>query len=119
MGPSHRRMGGDGAQEALSSFGTLDPSQLGREIEIVPADDAVFDEAIAGLGDFLLLLFGVNELAGIADGDGSGEAIGELDFVELFLDSLPQLEVVDIAQDEQGLDDLTEGLHGTIETMLA
>ena len=41
-----------------------------------------------------------------------------LDLVELFLDCLPQFDVVDIALDEQGLDDLAEGLHRLVEAVL-
>ncbi len=55
------------------------------KVEVVPTDDAVFDEAVAGLGDLLFLFFGLGELAGIADGDGAGETVGEFDLVELAL----------------------------------
>ena len=59
------------------------------------------------------------ELAGIANGDGAGEAVGEFNLVELALDGLPQAQVIDIAQDEQRFDDLAEGFQGLIERMLS
>ena len=37
--------------------------ELPTQVEIVPAYDAVFNQAIAGLGDFLFLLLGLGELA--------------------------------------------------------
>ena len=88
-------------------------------MEVVPADYAVPDQPVAGLGDLLLLPFGLRELAGIPDGDGTGEAVGEFGLAELPLDCLAQREVVCIAQDEEGLHDLAEGLEGLLERALA
>ncbi len=56
----------------------------------------------------MLFLFGLCELAGIADSNGAGEAIGEFDLVELLLDGLPQFDIIDIAQDKQRFDDLAD-----------
>ena len=56
---------------------------LSSEIQIVPANDAIFDEAIAGLCDFLFFLLGLGVFARISNGHGAGEAVGEFDFVEL------------------------------------
>jgi hypothetical protein len=100
----------------LGIVGLLDPA---GEVEVIPADDAVLDEAVAGLGDLLLFLFGLGKLAGIADSHGSGEAVGQFDLVELALDGLAQVEIIDIAQDEQRLDDLPEGLERLVECVLA
>ncbi len=58
--------------------------------EIVPADDAVPDQPVAGFGDFLLFLLGLGELAGIADGDGAGETVRQFDLAELHFNRLPQ-----------------------------
>ena len=41
---------------------------------MVPADNAVPGQPVAGFGEFLLFLFGLGELAGIADGDGTRQA---------------------------------------------
>ena len=38
------------------------------------------------------------ETAWISDRDGPGEAVRQLDPVELFLDCLPQFDLVDVAQ---------------------
>lgn len=89
------------------------------KIEIIPADDAVFNEPVAGLGDLLLFLFDLRELSRVANGNGACEPIGQFDLVELLLDSLPQFQIVDIAQDEQGFDDLTERFEGLIKRVLA
>jgi len=59
--------------------------------EVIPTDDAVFGEAMAGLGDLLFLFFSLGELAGVTHGDGAGEMIGAFALVELALDDLPQV----------------------------
>ena len=85
---------------------------------MAPADDAVLDQPVAGLRDLLLLLFGLGELTRVADGDGACEAVGQLDLVQLSFDGTAQVEIVDVAQDEQPLDDLSEGLARPVERML-
>lgn len=89
VAPGDWGIGGDDLQQPSASFIGLGFGQLPAEIEIVPADDAVLDQPVAGFGDLLLLFFGLNELAGIADGDGTGKAVGQFDFVELLLNGLP------------------------------
>jgi hypothetical protein len=39
------------------SFLGLCPGKFLGQIEIVPADDTVLDQAVAGLGDFLIFFF--------------------------------------------------------------
>mgnify|MGYP003640524703 CR=1 FL=1 len=73
----------DRATQVFSGFFIRGLFELVSEVEVVPTDDAVFDETVAGLGDLLFLFFGLGELAGIANGDGAGEAVGEFDLVEL------------------------------------
>jgi len=85
---------------------------------MVPADDGVPDQPVAGFRDLLFLLFGPGVFAGVSDGHGAGETVGQFDLVELFLDGLPWSRIVDVAQDEEGLDDLPEGLQGLIQGML-
>nr|WP_240686423.1 hypothetical protein [Aliiroseovarius marinus] len=102
-------MCGNRAPQVFSGFLIRGLFELVGEVEVVPTDDAVFDEAVAGLGDLLFLFFGLGELAGIANGDGAGEAVGEFNLVELALDGLPQTQIIDIAQNEQRFDDLAEG----------
>ena len=108
----------DQAEQVFSCLDAWCLFDLPSEIEIVPADDAVFDEAIAGLCDFLFFLFSLGVFAWITDSHGAGEAVGEFDFVELLLDSLAQHKVINVAQDEQGFDDLPKGFHGLIQGML-
>ena len=92
---------------------------LSGQVKIIPTNDAVFDEAVAGLCDFLFFLFHLGELTGVADGHGAGETVGQLNLVELTLDSLAQGEIVDVTQDEQGFDDLSKCLQSLINCVLA
>ena len=93
--------------------------ELAGKIEVIPANDTIFDEAVAGFCDFLLFLFRLCELTWISDSDGAGEFIGKLYLVELLLDGLPQIETIDISQDKQGFDDLAKGLERLVERVLA
>ena len=65
----------------------------------------VLDEPVAAFGNLLF------ETARASDGDGPCDAVREFRLVELPLDCLPQFDFIDIAQDEQGFDDLSEGLR--------
>ena len=100
MCPGDGGMGFDESHEILPALRVCRPGQLVRKIEVVPADDAVLDQAVAGFGYFLLLLLGLSELMGVADGHSAGEFVGQLDLVELFFDGLPEFEIIDVAQDE-------------------
>jgi len=73
--------------------------------EIIPADDGVLNEAVAGLGDLLFLLISGDKFTRVADGDCAGEAIAELYPVEQVLNRHPQLDIIDIAQDEHRFGD--------------
>ena len=111
MRPGDGGMGLDETHEILPALCISSSGQPVREVEVVPADDALLDQTVAGFGNFLLLLFGLRELMGVADGHGAGEFVGQLHLVELLFDGLPEFEIVDVAQDEQRLDDLAEGLE--------
>jgi hypothetical protein len=93
-------------------------SEAHLEVEIVPADDGVFDEAVGRLGDLLVILVGIGEFPRVADGDGARETIGQLHLVQLRLDGHAQGDVVDISQDEEGFDDPAEGLERGVEGVL-
>lgn len=81
--------------------------ELAGQVEIVPAYDAVSDEAVAAFDNLLGFLFGMFDTAQISGRDGPGE-VREFRFVELPLDCLSQFNLIDITQDEQGFDDLAE-----------
>ena len=85
----HGRVGGDDATQAAHCLCVARLLDLPSEVEVVPADDAVFDQTVAGLRDLRLLLFGLGELAWVSDGDGAGEAVGQLDLVQLSLVAHP------------------------------
>ena len=93
--------------------------ELTGQVEIVPANDAVLDAPVAAFGDLLLDFLGMFETARISNRDGPGETVREFDLVELLLNRLAQFDLVDIAQYEQRLDDLTEGFHRHVEAVLA
>ena len=112
-------MGNDCASQIFTGLGIRRLLDLSGEIEIIPADDGVPDQPVAGFCDLLLFLFGLGVFARVSYGHGAGEAVGEFDLVELFLDGLPEREVIDIAQDKEGFDDLSEGFEGLIQSMLA
>ncbi|MDE0533252.1 MAG: hypothetical protein OXI01_17640 [Albidovulum sp.] len=87
----------------LPDPGSLEPA---GHAEIIPADDAVLDEPAAAFGYLLLDLAGMFETARISDRDGARGAVREIDPIELLLDCLPRFNPVDVARDEQQLDDL-------------
>lgn len=75
-------MSGDHVKHVFPGFGVIGFFHPACEVEIVPADDAVFDELVAGFGDLLFFLLGLGKLARVADGDGTGEAAGKLDLID-------------------------------------
>ena len=83
--PGHGGVSFDGEEQVLPLSGVC-RSEPHLEIEVVPADDGVFDEPVTGFGDLLILLVGVGEFPGVADGDGTRETIGQLHLVQLRLD---------------------------------
>ena len=94
-------------------------SQFTCEVEIIPTNNAVFDEAVAGLGDFLIFLCALGVFPWISNRDGACKPVRQFDLVELGLDGLTKLKIVDVAQDKEGLHNLPKGLHGFIEAVLA
>lgn len=72
--------------DALHHFGLgfgIGGAKPGFEIEIVPADDGVLDQAITGFGDLLVLLDGKDELTRTADGHRSGKPVGQLTLLSM------------------------------------
>ena len=50
--PGNRRAVGDGVEKRLAALGIRNLFQLLRQIEIIPADNAVLDEPLAGFAPF-------------------------------------------------------------------
>ena len=88
------------------------------EQQVIPTNDGILDEAVAGLGDLLLLLVSSAEFTGVADGDRASESIPEFDPVEQVLDRHAQFNVINVTQDEHGLDDPAERLDRGIKAVL-
>ena len=80
------------------------PGQVLGEVQVVPADDSVHQQALAGFGDQLLGAGGGVKLLVAPVPDGVGQAVGAFALVELLLDALAQLYLVDVAQQELGFD---------------
>ncbi len=68
---------------ALIVFGLI---ELLREVQIVPADDRVFDQPATAFGDFLFLFFAVDELLIMAERYRLRELLRALDLIELLFD---------------------------------
>ncbi len=54
--------------EFLAFGGVVDGGEQLRQIQVIPADNAILDEALAGLDELLILLFGVQKLPWAANG---------------------------------------------------
>ena len=80
------------------------PSQVLGELQVVPANDGVHQQALAGLGHQLLGARGGVKFLVAPVPDGVGQAVGALALVELLLDALAQLDLVNVAQQELGFD---------------
>ena len=63
MLPRYYRAVGDSLQESLPALEIICFSQLLRQVEIIPACNAIFDEPFAALSDLLFLLFCLDKLA--------------------------------------------------------
>lgn len=112
-----RRMGFD-RDHHFGVCGGLGCPEAHFEIEVVPADNRVLDQPVAGFGHLLILLQREYEISRAADGHGAREPIGQLDLVELGFDGHTQIDLVDVAKDEQGFDDPAERLEGGVEAVL-
>ena len=118
MLPRYYRAVGDSLQESLPALEIICFSQLLRQVEIIPACNAIFDEPFAALSDLLFLLFCLDKLARVAHRDSPCKAVRMLNLVELTLDRLAQFNLVDVAENEGGLDDLAKGFQRPIQRVL-
>ena len=89
MPPSSRRAVGHRIEECLAVSGICDLLQLLGQLEIIPADDAVLDEPLAGFGHLLVFFLGLQEFPGVAHRDGAREAVYMLNPIQLLLGGLP------------------------------
>ena len=87
----------------------LDLGELLRQVLVIPADDAILDEPFAGLGHLLVFFLSLQKFSRAADRDGASEAVHMLNAVENFLDRHAQHRLVDVAQDEQTLEEMARG----------
>ena len=55
---------------------------------------SILDQPTTGLGDLLVPLLTLDELVAMTERNGVGELVCPLSFGELFLDGLPELEIV-------------------------
>jgi len=74
-------MGDNSRQKTVFSLLGLCLRKFLGQVEIVPADDTVLDQAVAGFGDLLRFFFGLGELSRITNGNGTGEPIGSQSYV--------------------------------------
>src|ERR1700694_1413687 len=100
MPPTRHRAVLDCLQYLLPTLGILLLPDPVRQIEVVPADDGVLDQASAPLGNFLFHLFAVQELVVVTERDRLRELIGIFTFVELLFDCLSKLHVINDAQNK-------------------
>lgn len=119
MGPSDRGMGGYCFQQFFSRLDIFRLAQLAGQVEIIPTNNAVFDNTVTSLGDFLIFLCSLGIFPCISDRDCACEPVCQFDFVELRLDGLAKFKIIDVSQDKEGLHNLPKGLHGFIKTVLA
>ena len=95
------------------------PGQVLGEVQVIPADDGVHQQALAGLGHQLLGAGGGVKLLVAAVPDGVGQPVGASALVELLLDALAQVHLVDVAQQELGFDQPAQLFQGPVERVLA
>jgi len=82
--------------------------------QVIPANNGILDEAVAGLGNLLFLFVSGAEFTWVANGDHAREAITEFDPVEYVLDRHAQFDIINVTEDEYGFDDAVERLESGI-----
>ena len=69
-------------QQFLPFGWIIDLGEFLRQIQVIPADDAILDEPFAGFGHLLVFLLRLQEFAWIADRDRAGEGVDMFDAAE-------------------------------------
>ncbi len=62
-------------QEFLALDRILDLDECLRQVQVIPADDAILDEPFARLGHLLVFFLRLQKLARVADRDRAGKAV--------------------------------------------
>ena len=75
-------------QQFLPSGRIIDLGEFLRQIQVIPADDAILDEPFAGFGHLLVFLLRLQEFAWIADRDRAREGVDMLDAAEHLFNSM-------------------------------
>src|SRR5689334_11940163 len=98
----------EGGQKRLAALRVRLLCQALGEVQVVPADDGVADQAVAARRHLLLDLLRVEELLVPAEADRVRESVRVLALVQLLLDRLAEVQQVDPLEQEQRLLDLAE-----------
>ena len=118
MPPGNDRAMRDRIPNYFPNLGVISLSKFLGEIQVVPADNAVFDQTLTPFSHLLLLLLDLQDFSGIADRDCPSEVMSMFNLVKLALNRLSRLNIIDVAKDEQGFDDLAKGLQRPIKRVL-
>src|ERR1700681_2150174 len=84
--PTH----GHRLQQFLPFGRIIDLGEFLRQIQVIPADDAILDEPFAGFGHLLVFLLRLQEFTWIADLDRAREGVDMLDGAEHFFNAHAQ-----------------------------
>jgi len=90
MPPGGRRPVGHGLQQFLPFGRIIDLGEFLRQIQVIPADDAILDEPFAGFGHLLIFLLRLQEFTWIADRDRAREGVDMLNCAEHFFNGHAQ-----------------------------
>jgi hypothetical protein len=91
---------GHGLQQFLPSGRIIDLGEFLRQIQVIPAGDAILDVPFAGFGHLLAFLLRLQEFAWIADRDRAREGVDMLDAAEHLFNGHAQRRLVDHPQNE-------------------
>lgn len=108
----------DGLQKQLpvSRIGGL--QQALGEVDVVPANHCVFNQASTAYFDFLGLFVQTQKFTRVPDREGAREPMGLFHFVELLHHLLTQLDVMEVPKEKQGFQNLAIRFERSIEHML-
>jgi hypothetical protein len=108
----------DGRQQCLSVLDVLRLPDLLGKIEVIPANDGVFDEPPASFGHFLFDLFPRQKVMVVPERDGLRELIGIFALVQLLFNRLPKFHVINETQNKVRFRDFAEFFERLIQGML-